>query len=179
MKTIRQVMLLATLALVSCEIAGPDRAPDFDEMSFRTDDTSYVATYMRGEGAYREYGFTVIVRFENQSGAFVYLDRCYPHSPHPIYGVALIEPEDRWGAAYNGTWACAGHNRPILVRTGEVRVDTLRLDGPNAWQGGVPRGVLAGQFRLVYQAQSCREGGACPLPEPKQYSNVFAVRVEE
>ena len=177
MAMLRYIMLLAALVLAGCEIAGPGVEPDYDNVSLRTDDTTYVTTYLRGEGVYREYGFAVIARFENQSGTSVYLSRCYPDSPHPIYGVSLVEPEDQWGAAYSGVWACVGHNRPIEVRTGQVRVDTLRLRGPNAWQDGIARGVFEGQFRLLYEVQTCREEAVCSLP--RQYSNVFTVRIEE
>ena len=177
MALIRYVVLLAVLAVAGCEIVGSGPEPDYENVALRVDDTAYVATYQRGEGAYSEYGFTLIARFENQTGTSVYLETCGGAGWQPMYGVALIEPEDREGAGYNAVWACVGHNRPIEVRTGQVRIDTLRLDGPNSWQFGVPRGVMEGTFQLSYGVQTCREEAECALP--RVYSDVFTVHLEE
>ncbi len=177
MTTTHSITLLAAFTLAGCVVAGPNPTPDFDKLAFRTDASSYVATFIRSARTYQEVGFTIIAQFENQSGATVYLNRCKPNSRHPIFSIELVEPQGRSGVAYDRLWACVGNNRPIEVRAGTVRIDTLRLTGPNSLYRGVPQGVFEGQFRLVYNVQSCWQEGGCSLP--RQYSNVFAVRIEE
>lgn len=147
-------------------------------VTLRTDRTEYVATYVSGEGAYRQYGFTVVARLENRGPERVYLARCYPDSPHPIYGVELVDQDgDSWGSGYSGAWACVGHDRQIPVAAGESRTDTLRLRGPNAWDGRTkqPFGALAGRMRLVYGVQTCPGDGECRLDREVGRANVFTV----
>ncbi len=77
-------------------------------------------------------------------------------------------------------WACVGHENQIVVEPGGARVDTLRIRGPDSWDGrtGVPSGSLEGSFRLAYQAGSCRDVFRCLLPREARSSNEFEVRVE-
>ena len=150
-----------------------------------TDRAAYVATRGRRRGGWGRHGFTVVATFANRSRAPVYLERCDPDSPHPIYGVRLVGGGPvggpaPWRAAYDPIWACGGHDRPIVVRPGEARVDTLRLSGPNVWHGVThqPDGVLEGRFQLSYQVRPCPEAVRCPLPDPHhERSNVFEVRL--
>jgi len=173
---LRTTVLATALAAPGCSgIFDPDSAV----VVLRTDADAYVARYEGGEGSYRQYGFTVVARVENRGGSSVYLARCYPDSRQPIYGVSLVEPGDRWGAAYNAAWACVGHDRQIRLRPGEARTDTLHLRGPNAFDGrtGEPFGSLVGRMQLHYEVQTCRGDGACRLGEDAGASNVFTVEL--
>jgi hypothetical protein len=109
----------------------------------------------------------------------VYLARCYPESPHPVYGVGVVDSSDSRGAAYNRVWACVGHNRQIPLRPGQARTDTLRLIGPNVVDGrtGQPRGAFVGRMRLFYEVQTCPGDGACRLGQEAGASNAFAVEL--
>jgi len=170
-------LLLLPLLLAGCSLlTGTESSPD--ELPLRTDQAVYIAQQERG-GSRPTYGFDLVARFENNTRQTVYLARCYPDSPHPIYGVELVGQEDEWGAAYNGVWACVGHENPIAVAVGATRIDTLRITGPSAWPGGSNQhfGVLEGRFRLSYQAQSCRSETGCDLPDSLARSNEFEVRL--
>lgn len=142
----------------------------------QTDTTEYTARHIGGEGNYRRYGFELVTRFYNAHEDTVFLGRCYPDSPIPIYGVEAVDSSDRWGAAYSPTWACVGHENPIAVAPGATRVDTLQLVGPTAFDGrtGEPFGVLTGEFRLGYSVNSCRREVGCEL-QNAGVSNVFRV----
>ena len=170
-------VVLGCLAAISGCSAPTDSivglAPD--EFVLSTDQPSYRAMSMGGTGPYRGYGFTVIARFTNHAESTVYLARCLPTTPFPVYGVAAIgDPE---GAAYNGAWGCVGHDQQIAVAPGATRIDTLQLKGPNGVSGGVPLGAFAGQMRLVYEVQGCRGDGACRIPGAGE-SNLFTVTVQ-
>lgn len=174
----RTSRLAALLALAGCASVLD---PVAEDTALATDQASYVARYQGGEGSYRQYGFTIVARFQNRTGEPVYLDRCYPDTPVPIYGVEFVDGAG--GARESGfdpIWACVGHESQVVVRPGDTRVDTLRIHGPNSWDGrtGVPSGTLEGSFRLVYQAGSCREVFRCFLPREARSSSVFEVRVE-
>ena len=157
-----------------------DSEPSPSELPLRTDQTQYIAQQARG-GTRPTYGFDLIARYENRTGRTVFLARCYPDSPHPIYGVELVGQKDDWGAAYDRAWACVGHENPIAVAAGETRADTLHMTGPNAWPHGSGQhfGVLEGRFRLRYGAQSCRSEIGCELPDSLQRSNEFEVRLSQ
>jgi hypothetical protein len=144
-----------------------------------TDHDAYVARYEGGEGLHRQYGFTLVARSENRGRASVYLARCYPDTPYPIYGVDLVDGEDPRGAAYSGVWACVGHDRQIRIDPGEVRTDTLHLRGPNIFDGrtGEAFGTLVGRMRLWYEPQTCPGDGACRLGRDAGASNVFTVEL--
>lgn len=155
------------------------QGPGAGTVVLQTDRDEYVASYEGGEGPYRQYGFSVVARFENRGSSTVYLGRCYPDSPHPIYGVKLVADGESWRAAYSRVWACVGHDRQIQVRPGELRVDTLHLLGPNAVDGRTnqPLGTFTGQMRLIYEVQTCRGDGACRLSEEAGMSNAFTVEL--
>ena len=174
-----RLLLLLPFALAGCSLLG-DFEPSTDELPLVTDQASYVAQQERG-GSHPSYGFNVVARFVNLTTRTVYLARCYPDSPHPIYSVELVDQEDDWGAAYNGAWACVGHENPIAVAPGATRTDTLHLTGPNFWPSGSNQheGVLEGRFRLRYRAQSCRAETGCDLPGAVARSNVFEVQLSQ
>jgi hypothetical protein len=170
---------VAVVAVLTASGCTDLQAPGVATVVLRTDRDEYVASYEGGEGSYRQYGFSVVARFENRGSTAVYLARCYPDSPHPIYGVELVDGGESWGAAYNGVWACVGHDRQIQVPPGEVRADTIHLQGPNAFDGRTdqPFGTLAGRMRLFYEVQTCPGDGACRLSEDAGMSNVFTVEL--
>ncbi len=86
------------------------------------------------------------------------------------------------GSAYDRVWACVGHESPIVIAPRATRVDTLRIEGPNIFDGNTkaPEGMLEGDFRLVYEVGTChREGEAkCLLPLEERSSGVFRVTIE-
>lgn len=176
------LLILLTGLSAGCgdDAVAPETTPD--GALFHTDRTSYEAVRVSGEGSYTRYGFTVVTVFHNPSVMTAYLDRCSPDSPEPMYAVYAMEVEDDalWGAAYNSMWACVGHDRPIAVEPGERRTDTLRITGPNAWDGatGEPYGTLEGRFRLRYFARLGWGDARIEAPRSMRESNEFEVRVE-
>lgn len=143
-----------------------------------TDRNRYSATYESGADTYRIYGFSVVAQFLNATDAPVYLARCYPTSPHPIYGVVTISGDPAPISGYDPNYACVGHDQQVVVAPGALRTDTLHLTGPNAFDGITkqPYGVLAGQMRLLYQVSACPGDGGCAGTSPaRQLSNTFEV----
>lgn len=164
------MMLAAGCAL---NVSGPDGGT-----ALATDRASYTATYERGTGSYSEYGFTIVARFTNTGRNPVYLGRCYPTSPQPIFGVTLVGEDATHRSAFNGTWACVGHSQQFLIAPGDVRVDTLHISGPNGFNGitGQPYGTLSGRMRLSYEVAACPgDGGCTPAAPERAYSNEFEV----
>ncbi len=146
----------------------------------QTDRAEYVATPVEGGGQAGRYAFTLIARYENQTGSVLYFRHCNPRDPSPFYGVESLDSTQ--GSAYDEVWACVGHDYPIKLARGATRVDTLRIEGPNQWDGKTyaPLGILEGEFRLVYEVGTCERlgGGAlCLLPLADRRSNPFRVRL--
>src|SRR5215475_4935404 len=149
------VVAVSSVCLVSCSSRGEPGPvePRIDNLgpvpagAFTTDATGYLA-YRLPESLPR-YQFRIISRFENRTAATLYLGRCYPNSPQPLFTIWNTIPVE---SGYSQTWACVGHDRQFAIRTGEVRVDTLLVEGPNEFQGGtnIPIGVTEGDFRLYY-----------------------------
>ena len=66
------------------------------------------------------------------------------------------------------------------MSSGDERVDTLEISGPNAWDGrtGEPFGVLEGRPRNYYTAHTyADELAAYSLPDEVATSNLFEVRL--
>lgn len=169
----------AAVALAAClptDACGCSLVPP---ASIDTDRLEYTAVYLEGEGAYRVYGFPVVARFTNWTGAPLYLDRCRPDDPRPMFGVRLASGAPGLQSGYDPAWACVGHESPIVVRAGETRTDTLLVRGPNGWDGRTsqPLGVLEGEFQLVYGVRTCRSETGCPLADENSRSSPFRVRV--
>jgi hypothetical protein len=169
-------------ALIGCESSvAPSDSVTADnqsgQVSLRTDRASYSAMPIGGEGSYRTYGFTLVAQFTNGMSRTVYLERCYPTTPYPVYGIG--SDADGQSAAYNPTWGCVGHDSPIVVLPGMTRTDSLRILGPNAWDGRTnePFGNLTGRFRLSYVVATCRAVSGCELPGHPRESNDFEVRL--
>jgi hypothetical protein len=51
-----------------------------------------------------------------------------------------------------------GHDHPIIVDRGAVRIDTLRVVGPTSFDHATqrPRGQGEGEFELVFGVYGCR-----------------------
>jgi hypothetical protein len=157
-------MVILSASACNSTPQSPSGETPGSQPALTTDRTSYLATNAGGEGAYRMYVVTVVARFINPLDHPVYLERCFPNTPHPTYAVLPAAGEAESG--YNPVWACVGHDRQIVVLAGATRVDTLVLNGPNSWDGHTnePFGSLEGLFALSY-------GGA--------RSNAFQVRLGE
>ena len=173
--------LAVTAALAACGPAGEIVAPaSVDGEALRTDATAYRAVYRGGAGAGVTYGFRVVATFTNPLPVAVYLARCYPDSPRPTFGIELVGDTagaGGWGSAFSRAWACVGHDRQFVVAPGATRVDTLDVAGPNAWQGGAPRGRFDGRVRVVYGVSTCPGDGGCPGAGELGASNAFDVVV--
>ncbi len=145
----------------------------------QVDDTEYLATCTEGRGDACRYGFTAVARYENRTADTVYVSRCQPRDRTPEYGVEVIDDTTK-DAAYDPVWACVGHDFPIVIAPRATRVDTLRIDGPNAFDGrmNAPMGTLEGQFRLIYKVGRCWLGRAtCRTPLELRRSQPFRVHV--
>ncbi len=168
------------LALAGCTSgSGSPTGPDSGNLLLSTDRAAYTAVLVGESGTFEEHGFTVIATFANQGGEPVYLARCFPDTPVPIYGIRLVDSSDPFGSAYSPFWACVGHDQQILVPPGSTRTDTLLLLGPNARDGATkePLGALSGEMRLSYRVQSCPGDGACPI-EDAGLSPTFTVTLQ-
>jgi hypothetical protein len=170
---------LAALVFGACE--SPTAAPrqltaeELKALTLQTDRLAYTAALVQGVGPYRTFGFRLVARFTNDLVRPVYLKRCYPDWPSPIYGISAADADQE--AAYNPVWACVGHDRPIVVQPGETRTDTLEVRGPNAWDGytNAPLGTLGGRFQLSYEVGTCRSVHDCPVAGRVRASNEFEV----
>jgi hypothetical protein len=167
--------------LVACEssAAPSDRvtADQSGEVTLRTDGAAYSARLIGGEGSYRTYAFTLVAQFTNRMPESVYLERCYPDTPYPVYGIGSGAGGP--AAAYDPAWACVAHGVPIVVPAGDTRIDSLSISGPNAWDGrtGEPLGDLVGSFRLSYRVGTCPAISSCELPGRFRESNQFEIRL--
>jgi len=167
---------LVVSLLVSCSAPsdpGIDNLGPVPAGAFTTDASAYVAH--RLPGGLSRYQFRIISRFENRGAPTLYLGRCYPDSPQPLFSVINTNPVE---SGYSQTWACVGHDRQFAIRSGEVRIDTLVVEGPNAFQGGTntPIGVTEGDFRLYYDVRLAAGDGGPAAPDSVTLSNVFRVR---
>ena len=142
-----------------------------------TDATVYAATPVATGPRSPGYRVTVVSTFTNPGLTPIHLTRCYANSPTPIYGVDFLGRRDDERSAYDPSWACVGHDKPITVMPGASRVDTLHLFAPVPLKGRSILGAIAGRMRLRYVIEGCRwETGACRLPADVEVSNVFEVR---
>ncbi len=169
------ILVVLGVLLSGCDL---NDSPRDTSSPVSTDRTVYTAQPMFADCTAPgcAYEFTVIASYKNHMDRPLYLARCDPDSPTPIYGVRLVEPEGE--SAYGPIWACGGHDNAILVQPGETRTDTLLISGPNVFDGetGEPLGLLEGQFVLVYQVQICPEQDSrCLLVDAAGRSSVFEV----
>ncbi len=172
-----RALLVGSLGVVSGCGAGLDIVTsDPANYLLSTDRASYTAVVAGTIGSQPQYGFTVITAFTNRAKRMVYLARCAPSSPTPMFSVEMVGSAEPPGPAYNGVWACTGHDQQIPVAAGATRSDTLFLVGPNSFDGatGQPIGALTGAMRLRYTVQTCQGDGACVVQDAGN-SNSFAV----
>jgi len=142
------------------------------------DQPEYTATCIEKLGNTCSYVFTLVARYENRTADTLYVSRCYPRDPTPMYGVETID--DTADAAYDPVWACVGHDSPIVIAPSAARVDTLRIEGPHSFDGktNAPMGRFEGGFRLLYQVSSCWRGRTkCQLLPEWQRSGTFRVHL--
>jgi hypothetical protein len=145
--------------------------------SLMTDATGYVAQQIVGSARPIRYRFTVITRFQNRSVAPVYLARCFPSSPQPMYSIGSADGSAT-ESAYAPIWGCVGHDNQFEILPGAVRVDTFSVQGPNLYdeiqQQGL--GATSGTLRLSLLVASARGDGAREAPGSLGVSNAFIVR---
>lgn len=150
-----------------------------------TDKAAYVAPQMHGDGAlvHTRYHFRLVSRFENRSKQPIYLHRCFRNSEQPLFSVVNVDSASvgDWKnePAYAQPWACVGHDRQFEILPGEVRIDTLEVEGPNSFNGrtGEPHGRVEGTFRLYFEAHTGRDERSQWIPYRNRVSNPFTVRV--
>jgi hypothetical protein len=131
-------------AIAACSDAGPTLPATDGQLT--TDSASYTANPI----GYNSAEVRVVTLLRNNSDGAITLDRCYPTTPYPIFGVGLVSPANKEGAAWSPNWACVGHNNPIVVAAHSTRTDTLILRAPNAADGvtGRPFGAFSGKFQI-------------------------------
>lgn len=164
------------LAVGSCTSTEPIRdlgpVPDGP---FNTDASGYVA--QRVPGSDFQFHFKLIARFQNRGLVPLYLGRCLPNSPGPIFGVVASHPSTD-DSGYDQFWGCVGHDQQFEVLPGASRIDTLDVRGPNSVNGltHVPIGRTEGEFRLYFEVNLTRGDGGTPASESLRLSNAFVVR---
>ena len=148
--------------------------------SLMTDATGYVAKSLGGAGPFVQYEFAVETRFENRSTAPVFLARCFPDSPQPMYGIVAADSSGIQ-SAYAPFWGCVAHNDQFQILPGAVRVDTFLVRGPTASDAANPEGigVTSGVFRLMLFVASAPGDGAPAAPGALGISNAFVVRTSK
>ena len=150
MTRMRWLVVGCAAVLASCSGVNEPLSGNFGEPGLTTDASEYTAHVIDDGFGPSRYSFQVIARFHNATSSTIYLARCYPDTPYPIYGVSAVgEPPSAGGAAYDPVWACVGHDRQIAVPAGSTRTDTLTIAGPNAFDGITHVGIgrTEGRFR--------------------------------
>src|SRR5512143_1276091 len=145
----------------------------------QVDHDGYRAACIEGKGVDCRFGFTLIATYENRTSDTDYVSRCGPRDKTPKYSIEPF-PDTTQRTAYARMWACVAHDFPIVTPPHTVRVDTLRIEGPNAWDGRTyaPLGILQGQFRLIYEVRPCRQGRAnCSVQPEYRWSQTFRVHL--
>ena len=147
-------------------------------VAFTTDASGYVARRI-DESSRPIYQFTLISRFENRGPAVVYLGRCGPTSPQPLFSVGTASPSTA-ESAYSQLWACVGHDRQFEIRPGHSRTDTLRVQGPNIFRNGsiIGSGITEGSFQLYFDVRLARDGREL-APIEMRLSKPFIVRTSD
>jgi hypothetical protein len=157
----------------------PSATPQ-NRASLQVDRREYEAACIEGKGDDCTYGFTIIASYVNQTAETLFIARCLPSDRGPEYGLKVVDDTMKY-AAYDPVWGCVGHDYPVVVAPRATRVDTLRLRGPNAWDGKTnqPWGIFDGEFRLIYRVARCRwaRRGTCNTLPKREYSEPFAVHV--
>jgi hypothetical protein len=170
-------LLLGSVVLLpacSDQVAIGDTLPARANEPIQTDTTIYTARLIQGVPTNGRFAFPVVTRFANPAPDTIFLARCLPDFAYPLYSVVALEQTSP-AAAYSQAWACGSHDQPVIVAPGQIRIDTLYLNGPNAWNDGIPVGLLDGIFRLSFSRQGCRSDIGCGTPLELIDSNAFRV----
>lgn len=177
--------VLGALTFSSCTTTAPDSSlllspsdPRLPEgVHFSLDRAEYVAVQVRNQPPIR-YEFQLTATLENHSRQALYLTRCHPDSPVPLFGVQLVTPDNPDGSAYDPIWACVGGDFAIVVEPGTTRTDTFRISGPNSFQSGtqVGYGQLDGMFEFAYGGSTCSPATSCPASVMFKLRERFLVR---
>jgi hypothetical protein len=155
------------LALLAAAAAGCSELPIVPVDPFPGAFTVDSATYTAQPIGTEQVGFRLVARYHNPTNAPIYLDRCSPTAPHPLFAVNLQSTSFTTESGYNMGFACVGHDQPIVVGPGETRTDTLRITGPNVFDNASQHflGAVAGTFSLSYFASACRPAStSCSVP---------------
>jgi hypothetical protein len=177
LRTARCVIVVLA-ACTSAEDAVAPGAVRGDE-PLQTDQLAYTAV-SNTSGPYAQYTFRLVATYTNRTSGTVYLARCYPTSPTPLYGVTIVGDStgaNGWGSIFNRVWGCVGHSSQFPVAPGATRTDTLEISGPNAWKDGVPLGKFGGRLRIGYGVGACVGEIPCMASPLPGYSNEFDVTV--
>ena len=82
-RSIMRASLLCIVFLAGCSLTiESERVPE--DLPIQTDKTTYIAQ-LEQEGSRPRYGFDLVARFENSTNKTIYLARCYPDSPFPMF----------------------------------------------------------------------------------------------
>ena len=177
-KYMRLFILPALLLTAACDAStSPENLGAVPNVAFTTDATGYVAQRM--QGSLERYTFTVISRYQNRGAVPVYLGRCDPTSPQPLFSVSLSNGAGE--SAYDQPRGCVGHDKQFMLLPGAIRIDTLTIGGPNEFPHGsdIGFGVTSGRFRLFFDVRLAPGDGAPKAPAETRLSNEFAVRMQQ
>lgn len=162
-------LLVSTVLSAACsnDVVGPRGIGKGEPL--QTDALSYDA---QSDGLH--YSFRVVTTFRNTLDRTIYLDRCLPESPAPLFGVVAVDTAV--GSAYGQIWACVGHDKQFKMAPGAMRIDTLTITGPNSWSSqGEPFGTTAGLNRIFFSAAFCADDCQDRVPRDALISNTFRV----
>lgn len=169
------LLFILALLLSSCSINRADLEDTDENTSISIDQDSYTAKLKNGTESYE---FKLIADFKNKTSETIYLKRCNPESPNPVFN--LQHTNKNVNSAFTPTWTCVDHAEHIEVKPGLQRVDTLKITGPNMWsENDEVIGQLEGKHKLLYEARSCNTTDHCPLPDSVAFSNVFEIKLED
>ena len=152
---LRHQLSSAIIALGCIACGSSDSTGVLTDVEVTTDATSYVAQQIPGSAPYTRYSFRVIVRTTNRSLRSIDLSRGSSSSRSPTFGVVLHSDSASAYSAFDPVWACGGGVPPLTIRPGARRIDTLFVQGPNAFSGvtGEPRGVADGLMSLYMASE--------------------------
>ena len=168
--------ILIALGAITESLPAQSHQASLPPSPLQVDRPDYTAVCIEGSGIPCRYRFTLVASYENETADTLYLDRCTPRNHGPMYGIEAVD--DTADAAYDPAWGCVGGVSPIVIAPHTTRVDTLRIEGPNQFDGHThaPMGKLEGAFRLLYDVGSCRPGRTtCQLRSVPQRSGTFRV----
>jgi hypothetical protein len=164
--------------LVTCLSCTNATEPE-PNLILEMDKTAYVA--VDDPDPRFDYMVSVIVKFRNETGGVVRVNRCATTAAFPPY---LVESEATGVPAWNPNITCSP-TAPLIqdVPAGQERTDTLVLRAP--WQrlfNGQPVGEFEGTFLLAYELQICgtvTRFGTCFIANRFEYarSNRFTITV--